>query len=77
MVKALLGQTEEVERALRQEALLNPTSFDALLRAGVWCTMHAPRGQLYGRAGRRCALEDAERFLARAIAARVMLCCFQ
>jgi hypothetical protein len=30
-------------------------------------TFHAPTGQLHGRAGRRCTLEDGERMLDRCI----------
>lgn len=38
-----------------------------MLEKGMHCTYHHPHGQLHGRAGRRCVLEDGERFLLRCI----------
>jgi hypothetical protein len=44
--------------------------YEALLEKGRADTLEAPAGQLHGRAGRRCTLEDGERILLRAVAAR-------
>ena len=56
-----------VEQFARSRALEKKENASALLIAGLACTMSAPRGQLYGRAGRKCHLEDGERYLERAI----------
>lgn len=44
--------------------------YEALLEKGRAFTLDAPPGQLLGRAGRRCTLEDGERILARAARAK-------
>jgi hypothetical protein len=49
---------------------LDDRSYEQLLEKGRAATMDAPSGQLQGRAGRRCTLEDGERYLSRAAAAR-------
>lgn len=45
---------------------MSDADYEALLEKGRERTMDAPRGQLLGRAGRRCTLEDGERYLLRA-----------
>lgn len=44
--------------------------YDALLQKGKHWTFDAPEGQLLGRAGRRCVLEDGERALSTCISMR-------
>ncbi|KAL3142673.1 hypothetical protein ABBQ38_002979 [Trebouxia sp. C0009 RCD-2024] len=44
--------------------------YDALLQKGKHWTFDAPEGQLLGRAGRRCVLEDGERALLTCIVMR-------
>ncbi|KAK9861205.1 hypothetical protein WJX84_007839 [Apatococcus fuscideae] len=41
--------------------------YQSLLEKARACTYDAPTGQLQGRAGRRCILEDGERMLLRCI----------
>jgi hypothetical protein len=48
-------------------SLLQPDCYLYLLRCGEAGTNAAPRSQLRGRAGRKCLLEDGERYLRRAI----------
>ena len=59
--------TEELEQDARTRASKFPKDADALLWAGAACTHASPKGQLRGRAGRRCNLEDGERYLLRCI----------
>jgi len=49
---------------------ISDAEYEALLEKGRANTLDHPSGQLLGRAGRRCALEDGERFLERAVRAR-------
>lgn len=44
--------------------------YDTLLQKGKHWTLDAPEGQLLGRAGRRCVLEDGERALSACISMR-------
>jgi hypothetical protein len=46
------------------------SDYEAVLDKGRASTLSHPPGQLQGRAGRRCALEDGERYLERCVAAR-------
>lgn len=52
---------------LRRLAGLRPSSFWTFYEAGRCTNESAPKGQLAGRAGRKCLLEDGERFLRRAV----------
>lgn len=49
---------------------MTDAEYEALLEKGRADTLDAPAGQLQGRAGRRCTLEDGERRLMRATGAR-------
>jgi hypothetical protein len=49
---------------------MSDADYEALLEKGRTDTLEAPAGQLHGRAGRRCTLEDGERILLRAVSAR-------
>lgn len=59
--------TDELEQEARALASRFPKDADALLWAGAACTHASPKGQLRGRAGRRCNLEDGERYLLRCV----------
>ncbi|GAQ78129.1 hypothetical protein KFL_000080330 [Klebsormidium nitens] len=48
-------------------SLMRTGRYEYLLRCGEAGTYAAPTGQLRGRAGRKCLLEDAERYLRRAV----------
>lgn len=59
--------TDDIEQAARKMAARSPKDANALLWAGAACTHASPKGQLRGRAGRICNLEDGERYLLRSI----------
>lgn len=61
------GQWSNALSMLLRRAGLRPTCYWTALQAGRCCLKSAPAGQLGGRAGRKCTLEDGERFLLRAI----------
>lgn len=60
--------TDELEKEAREAAKGQSFDSQALLWAGAACTFASPKGQLKGRGGRRCNLEDGERYLLRSIA---------
>ncbi|CAK9218111.1 unnamed protein product [Sphagnum troendelagicum] len=61
------GKWNEAMSMLQPLAGLRPNCYWTLLQAGQCSMLGAPAGQLRGRAGRKCLLEDGERFLIRAI----------
>ncbi|KAG0556817.1 hypothetical protein KC19_11G081100 [Ceratodon purpureus] len=61
------GQWSNALSMLLRRAGLRPNCYWTAFQAGRCCMKSAPAGQLGGRAGRKCTLEDGERFLLRAI----------
>lgn len=61
------GQWSSALSVLLRLSGLRPTCYWIALQAGQCCMKSAPAGQLGGRAGRKCTLEDGERILERAI----------
>eukprot|EP00850_Spirogloea_muscicola_P018087 SM000162S02365 [mRNA] locus=s162:114030:117868:+ [translate_table: standard] len=55
---------------LRRLVGIRSKSLWTYLQAGMCSLKSAPRGQLHGRAGRKCLLEDGERFLLQALDGR-------